>query len=308
MTGRVQWPDVLDYCCRQNSSVIDPGARTGTLMNVARPGVQGVERPMTLGLSIPRRVVCDLIHFAHRIPSVPVQRVIDVSRVAALRERLAVPVGWAALFTKAFALVARRVPEFRRAYLEYPIARLYQHPHSIASVAVEREFDGEPGVFFAHVPQPELSSLRDLEAVLARYKQEPVADMFGFILSFYRWPRFVRRTLWWYIINVRGSRKAQFLGTFGLSVYSALGAESLHPLSPLTTTLNYGVIGPDGRVTVRIIYDHRVMDGATVARGLGLLDDVLNNDICQELSALSTTEATAPPLFERIPSPIVGEG
>jgi hypothetical protein len=234
-----------------------------------------------------------LIHFAHRIPSVPVQRVIDVGRLASLRERLPDPVGWATLFTKAFALVARRLPEFRRAYLEYPIARLYQHPHSIASVAVEREFEGEPGVFFAHLPEPERAPLRELESALARFKQEPVAEMFAFILAFYRWPRFVRRALWWYVINVRGSRKAQFLGTFGVSVYSALGAESLHPLSPLTTTLNYGVIGPDGRVTVRIIYDHRVMDGATVARGLGLLDDVLNTEICQELSALADAGASA---------------
>ena len=56
------------------------------------------------------------------------------------------------------------------------------------------------------------------------------------------------------------------MGTFGVSVYSALGAESLHPLTPLTTALNYGVIQENGDVTVRVIYDHRVMDGATVAR------------------------------------------
>jgi hypothetical protein len=70
-------------------------------------------------------------------------------------------------------------------------------------------------------------------------------------------------------------------------VYSALGAESLHPLSPLTTTLNYGVIGPDGRVAVRIVYDHRAMDGATVARALGMLADVLNSEIPRELAALT---------------------
>ncbi len=48
------------------------------------------------------------------------------------------------------------------------------------------------------------------------------------------------------------------MGTFGVSVYSGLGARSLHPISPLTTTLNYGTIGKDGDVSVRIVYDHRV--------------------------------------------------
>jgi hypothetical protein len=43
------------------------------------------------------------------------------------------------------------------------------------------------------------------------------------------------------------------------------------------------VIGRDGRVAVRIIYDHRVMDGGTVARALQRLESVLNEDIAAEL-------------------------
>ena len=71
-----------------------------------------------------------------------------------------------------------------------------------------------------------------------------------------------------------------------MSVYSALQAESLHPLSPITTLLNYGVIGPDGTVDVRIIYDHRVMDGATVARALARLEQILNSVVKDEISDL----------------------
>ena len=75
----------------------------------------------------------------------------------------------------------------------------------------------------------------------------------------------MRRFLLWLGLNSSARPRPGQFGTFGLSVYSSLGAESLHPLSPLTTTLNYGVIDADGTVWVRLIYDHRVLDGATVA-------------------------------------------
>ena len=73
-------------------------------------------------------------------------------------------------------------------------------------------------------------------------------------------------------------------------MYSSLGAESLHPLSPLTSTINYGVIDENGRVTVRIVYDHRVMDGSTVARALIRLEEILNGEILRELDSLAPAD------------------
>jgi hypothetical protein len=71
-----------------------------------------------------------------------------------------------------------------------------------------------------------------------------------------------------------------------VSVYSTREAESLHPISPTTCLLNYGAIGGDGHVDVRLIYDHRVMDGGTVARALGRIEEVLNDQIANELNAV----------------------
>ena len=241
-------------------------------------------------------MVCDLVHFAHKVPTVPVQRVIDVSRLAALREQPGWRVGWATMFIKAFARVAAEMPELRRAYLPYPRLRLYQHPFSVASVAVERDYAGEKGVFYGRVPRPESLGLLELEAVLNRFKTAPVEEAFRFLIHFYKLPRPLRRFIWWWVINCRGSRKAQFMGTYSVTVYSALGAESLHPLSPATTTLNYGVIGPDGRVTVRMVYDHRVMDGGTLARALVRLDEVLNGEIADELSEIRRAASRPPDL------------
>src|SRR6516162_5914128 len=101
-----------------------------------------VQRGHYLSLSLPRRVVNDMLHFAHRVPGVPVERLIDVRSARDLREEVPVRVGWCALFLKAYGLVARRFPELRRAYMPFPTARLYEHPHSIASVAIERSYRG----------------------------------------------------------------------------------------------------------------------------------------------------------------------
>src|SRR6185295_17495961 len=97
----------------------------------------------TLPLSLPRRLVCDLVHFAHKVPTVPVQRIINVSQLEAARAKLPVRPSWCTLFVKALAQVSAEMPEFRRAYLSFPWHRLYEHSENVASVAIEREYDGE---------------------------------------------------------------------------------------------------------------------------------------------------------------------
>jgi hypothetical protein len=69
------------------------------------------------------------------------------------------------------------------------------------------------------------------------------------------------------------------------------GAACLHPLSPLTTTLSYGVIDDKGLVDVRLIHDPRVLDGSTVARVLSDLERVLNCEILAEMRYLQAVDA-----------------
>ena len=49
--------------------------------------------------------------------------------------------------------------------------------------------------------------------------------------------------------------------------------------------LNYGVFAPDGTVDVRFVYDHRVMDGAVVARALQTFEEILTGTTVDELTA-----------------------
>lgn len=246
-------------------------------------------RGRNLPLSPPRRFIADLLHFAVRVPTVPVERRMNLAAVAEVRDEALHRPSWCTLFTKAYALVAANRPELRRAYLPFPWARLYEHPHSVASVAIGRQWAGEDAVLFAHLRAPEKQPLLKLNRALRHYRDEPIEriGLFRRIARLTRLPWPLRRLAWWTLLNTSGSRRARQFGTFGVSVYSSLGCESLHPLSPLTTTLNYGVISRRGRVTVRLVYDHRVLDGAIVARALADLEAALNGPIADELRGLA---------------------
>jgi hypothetical protein len=246
-----------------------------------------------LALSLPRRFICDLVHFARQVPTVPVQRQMNLAPLVEAR-RLAEPrPSWCAIFTKAYGFVTAGWPQLRQAYLGFPRAHLYEHPINVASIAIERRFGDEEAVFFAPLRSPEQQSLADLDAQLRAFKEQPLEKISSFrralLISRLPWP--LRRLAWWIGLNVSGRKRAHYMGTFGVSVYAGLGAASLHPLSPLTTALNYGVLNDDGRVDVRLIYDHRVLDGATVARVLHELERVLSCEILSELRYLRAVDA-----------------
>ncbi len=237
-------------------------------------------------ISGPRQFVIDLVHFAQKVPSVPVARPMDVTALAG--PRLAHPSrpSWAVLFMKAQGLVAAAHPPLRRALLSFPWTRIYEHPFSICALALEREHEGESGIFVGMFRGPEGQSLGELQAGLEMYKTAPL-DQIGFFrksLKVSRAPTFLRRFLWWSTLNGSGLKRAKRFGTFGLSTYGSLGSESIHPISPLTTTLTYGPIDPNGRVVVKLVYDHRVLDGADVARRMIDLEAALHGPILDELN------------------------
>ncbi len=238
-----------------------------------------------LALSLPRRFVCDILHHARQVPSVPMQRRMRLAEVVAAREAASPRPGWCAIFTKAYAIVAAARPELRRAYIPFPWPHLYEHPSSSAAVGIERSFHGEHAVFFARIRNPNEWSLIDLDRHLRYLKETTIEDVGPFrqALKVSGYPRPVRRLIWWLGLNSSGRRRAKHFGTFGISVVAPLGAGSLHQISPLTTAINYGVLESDGSLDVRLTYDHRVMDGGSAARALGELEGVLGREIVSEL-------------------------
>jgi hypothetical protein len=247
----------------------------------------------TLPLSLPRRLMCDYLSFARKVPTVPVQRRMQLGAVAAARTRAAARPSWCSVFMKAYALVCNAWPPLRRAYLSFPWPRLYQHPLSVLSVAIERKFGEEDVVLFVHLTQPERLSLPEIDGRLRRWKESPLDTVAAFrrVLRLTRFPLPLRRVAWWVGLNVSGRKRAHFLGTAGVTSYAGLGAGSLHPQSILTTTLHYDVLQPDGTMDVRLTYDHRVVDGSVVARALADLERILTHEIVAELRYLESIAA-----------------
>jgi hypothetical protein len=242
-------------------------------------------RGRTVPLSPVRKLVVDLTRL--RAPTVPVQRVMDLSSLVAARDALADRPAWVAIFAKAYALLSDEMPILRRAYVKLPTPRFYEYPVTTASIVVERDFGSEMAVLTLLIRDPGNLPVEELSRRIRHAKTAPVEEIKSFkrMLDLARWPTPIRRMIWWLGLNI-GRQRGNYFGSFGVTVYSGLGAESLHPLSPLTATMNWGVIGEDGKVAVRIMYDHRVMDGSEIARTLERLEAKLAGALVDELRAL----------------------
>ncbi|MDK1385463.1 hypothetical protein QN224_08595 [Sinorhizobium sp. 8-89] len=248
-------------------------------------------RGRAIKLSPARRLVGDLMRFSIGVPRVTVQRQMNLGVLQKARMAQQSKPSWTALFLKGYALLSKETPEFRRAYVKFPRPQLYEYPGSVASVAHEREHDGERVVLLSTIKTPERRSITELGELIQAARSRPVQEIKEFrrALKLARAPAPIRWLLMWLGLNI-GRQRARHFGTFQLSVYSGLGAESLNPLTPLTTIFNYGPISEDGSVIVRIHYDHRVMDGANVARALERFEKILNGEIADEVASFFGSE------------------
>ena len=224
------------------------------------------------------------MRFSKNIPRITVQRRMNLGPVVQARKGLDPRPSWTAIFLKSYALLSQETPDLRRAYVKLPWPHLCEYPSSIASLAYEREHGGERVVLLDRIKRPESRSLDQLARKIRASQSRPVMQVKEFrrALGMARAPGPIRRFLMWLGLNI-GRQRPNYFGTFQLSVYSGLGAESLTPLTPLTTLLNYGRIDEHGSVDVRVHYDHRVMDGANVARALERLEVIMNTEVVDEL-------------------------
>ncbi len=116
----------------------------------------------SLPLSGPRRFIIDLVHFARKVPSIPVARTMNVGALMGPRKAHPLRPSWAVLFMKAYARVAAANPPLRRALLTFPWMRLYEHPTTVCALALEREYRGEEAIFVGLFRAPNARRCKNL--------------------------------------------------------------------------------------------------------------------------------------------------
>lgn len=247
-------------------------------------------RGVRLKLSRSRRLCLDVLHYHRKVPTCAHDRLCDLGRVAELRTHLPRRISWTLLFLKAYGLMAARRPVLRQTFMRWPWAHVYQHPHTVAMVVTERDFRGEPWLFWSRFRAPENQPLEAMQEQLDRYLQEPVEQIFKRQFELSALPTPLRRLFWWWTLNVSGEKRVKRTGTVFLTTIARQGAEIQHPPAFLTANMTYGPLDDRGRSRVTIAYDHRLMDGATVADCLAELESTLNGAIVAELEEIIRSE------------------
>lgn len=234
-----------------------------------------------------RSLVRDILHYDRQTPSYAHSRRFDLAEVEHLRAGAAQRISWSMLFVKAYGILSAETPLLRQVYLSWPWAHVYEHPQTIATVAISRMHEGEPRLFWARLREVEHRSLADLQRDLVRHQEEPAERYFSRQLRMSRLPTPLRRLGWWLTFNLSGYKRATRLGTFALTTLAGQGVTIDRPPSIHTSTLTYGPLDEAGRAQVTITYDHRLMDGLAVAGCLVRLEQILRGPIAQELADLA---------------------
>lgn len=243
----------------------------------------------TLPISPYRRSVAELMHFSQQVPAVTAERRMDLSPLIAARASAAVRSSWTVIFSKAFAMLGRDYPVLRQSFMKFPWARIYEHPHSIAALNIERRLPTEDIVIFCLISRPENRTLAEMDAKVRYHRETPVEQLRCYIRSERMgklpWP--TRRHVWWASVNMFGRRRCHNFGTFSVSSIASHGAGLLTVVPLLTSAIHYSLF--EGSVLpMRMTFDHRVMDGATVARVLTDFEQVLNRELVKELTGGGT--------------------
>lgn len=234
-----------------------------------------------------RSIVCDLMDLHRQMPTVSQAKSFQLEVLREARSACPQRISWSLLFLRAFALVSVEFPNLRRTLITWPWYHLHEHPTSYANLVVSREYQGEPWLFFAPLEAPERQSLLELQGALNRYQQEPVEVVFKNQVRFARYPRLLRRALWWLRFNLSARKRIKRLGTFALTTVAGQGVTILDPKAPVTSTLTYGPLDDSGQCEVIIAYDHRVMDGKEIATILGRLEEILQQEMVHEMREMT---------------------
>jgi hypothetical protein len=243
-------------------------------------------------LSNGRKLVCDIIHLAKKVPLAGSGAALDVRELAEVRKLVRPRIAWNVLLMKAYAQVAIARPELRQLYVRWPWPHVYQHPQNVCLMTFSREYLGEDRLFFGRFNAPEEETLLDLQKRYDEYRDGPVDSVkqFRHQIRFAKAPLILRRMAWFLMRDVWVRKAASHMGTFGMSISCFREAYGTSLVSPNTTSLGVDVISKGGISNTLLTFDHRILDAQTVIGIFQELGRQLRGPILEELRAMVSTE------------------
>jgi hypothetical protein len=246
--------------------------------------------PLTISTSpLPagRGCVSDVAVLARALPLFPVDRTLRLDALSAARLAAGRRIGWAAIFLKGYAIVAREMPLLRSWLAGTLRPRLATSSGSVAVLAVNRPDDDGERLFFARLARPDLLPLPLVQDAIDCFTTGPVDRIFRRQIQLETVPGWLRRTILRWNMRSTSPKRATRIGTFSLSTLAGFSATNRFHPTICTSSLSYGPLESDGRCLATVIADHRLLDGAGVARALARLEAVLAGEILRELTALA---------------------
>jgi hypothetical protein len=240
-------------------------------------------------ISIPRRVIIDLMRASKDVPFVAVRRTLSIERLAAARKGLSHRPAWAAIFAKGFAILAKEQPVLRRAYLKWLWPHFYEFPQTVAMIVVAPNATPD-GVLLFPIKAPDLIPLNEADASIRTAKTQSVeaTPFFRKTLMVTRLPNPIRRLAWMIGLNF-GRQRGNYFGTLLVTSVAAFGGGEVEARGPQPFILSYDKLSSEGTIDVMIRWDHRITDAAEIAVALSRLEQILNNQVADEILTLAST-------------------
>lgn len=219
-----------------------------------------------------RAIVLDVIRQATKVPSFPVERSVGLAEVATLRAQCTQRISWTALFTRAYGLASRQHAQLRQIYVKWPWPRIYQHPTTTISIAVNRVMStGGERLYFGRVHSPDQRAVSEIQSELDLFQTAEPAQVFRSQHRGAKLPSWIRRLGWWWRMDIDYRQRARRVGTGSISALAGQGVTNrLHPCM-MTSSFSFGPVDEQGNCLVTLQCDHRVLDGSAAARALNAL-------------------------------------
>lgn len=254
---------------------------------------------MAFGKRVPmtndRRLVCDIVQLASRMPIVPLEKTFDVAELARVRRMVEPKISWAVIMMRAYGLVSAAHPVLRRVYVPLPWQHFLESPESVCMMTINRKVDGQDRLVFARFCRPEQYTLQQLEEQFDNYRKQPLENLklVRHQLRFASMPWWVRKIGWGLMNRLMPRGRVKMTGTFGMSLSGLRDTWGTWHLGPCTTTLGYDQLCRNGKARITLTFDHRVLDGMPAFEILGEFEKTLKGQILGELSEMAARSGTS---------------